>query len=190
VTDNLSNAIRLRGPVRTSLAAVAALGLLACEGASSSAEANGAGPAEPAAAAEAPKSGDARVDALLAAIASGDEPGVRKQVGDVGYMVASSGIVSTEDAFVERVLGCRTDSVERVRAVVDYRIVWACPSRDGGQAEYYNAAIATEAPFARDRTGLTILEFTAGRTNPYLGRGVAPPPPTEEDRNPEGKKGG
>ena len=165
-------------------------GLLACQAPSSTAEANGAPPAdEPAA--EAPKSGDARVDALLAAIASGDEAGVRRQVGDVGYIVASSGIVSTEDAFVERVLGCRTQNVEQVRAVVNYRVVWECPARAGGQPEYYNAAIATEAPFARDREGLTILEFTAGRTNPYLGRGVVPPPtPTPDSKNAEGKKGG
>ena len=165
--------------MRTGFAAatIASIALLACQAPSSPAAANDA-EAGAEARAEAPKAGDARVDALLAAIASGDEAGVRKQVGDVGYIVATSGIVSTEDAFVERVLGCRTESVERMRAVVNYRVVWECSARGGGQAEYYNAAIATEAPFARDREGLAILEFTAGRTNPYLGRAVAPPLPT------------
>jgi len=167
--------------VKTGFAAatIASIALLACQAPSSPAAANDSeAGAEAPASPDAPKAGNARVDSLLAAIASGDEAGVRKQVGDVGYIVAASGIVSTEDAFVERVLGCRTESVEQMRAVANYRIVWKCSPKGGGPAEYYNAAIATEAPFARDREGLTILEFTAGRTNPYLGRGVAPPPPT------------
>jgi hypothetical protein len=178
--------------VRRSVATaiLTAAGLLACQAPPSPAEANGAEPADAPAAIQAPRAGNARVDALLAAIASGDEPGVRKLVGDVGYIVATSGIVSSEDAFVGRVLGCRTESVEQMRAVVNYRVVWECPAKNGGPSDYYNAAIATEAPFARDREGLTVLEFTAGRDNPYLGRGVAPPPPSAAGKNGEAKKGG
>jgi hypothetical protein len=157
--------------------------LLACEGGPTQAAGNEAqtagneAQAAPAAvAAQAPSSGDPQVDRLLAAISGGDEATVRKLVGKVGYLVARSGIVSTEDAFVERVLGCATESVDQVRAIVRYRVIWRCPARDGGEPVYYNAALGTSAPLVQPGDGIMVLEFTAGRTNPTLRAPVALPP--------------
>jgi hypothetical protein len=124
-----------------------------------------------------PAAGEPRVDALLAALAARDEAGARRLVGDVGYIVATNGIVSSEDAFIARVLGCETADIRTVNAPVRYRVVWDCP--DGaGHRLYYNAAIATSPPFAAANGPVAILEFSAGRTNPALGRRHPPPTAT------------
>lgn len=121
-----------------------------------------------------PAAREPRVDALLAALAARDEAAARRLVGDVGYIVATGGIVSSEDAFIAHVLGCETADVRIVNAPIRYRIVWDCP--DGaGHRLYYNAAIATGPPFATANGPVAILEFSAGRINPALGRRNPPP---------------
>lgn len=137
-----------------------------------------ADPGEP----QPPLSGDARVDALLAALRNGDEAAARRLVGDVGYVVATSGIVSNEDQFIARVLRCDAEDIRTRNAPVRFSVTWNCPRRNSQGAAQYNAQIATGPPFATADGPITILEFAQGRTNPMLsGRNpppaVTPPPP-------------
>jgi hypothetical protein len=122
-----------------------------------------------------PLSGEARVDALLAALRDGDEPAAHRLVGEVGYIVATSGIVSNENQFIARVLRCDTEEIRTRRAPVRFSVTWNCPARGSRSAGRYNAQIATGPPFTTADGPLTILEFAEGRTNPMLS-GRNPPP--------------
>jgi hypothetical protein len=123
-----------------------------------------------------PLAGEARVDALLAALRDGDEAAAHRLVGEVGYIVATSGIVSSEDQFIARVLRCETEDIRTRNAPVRFSVVWNCPQRGSRRAALYNAAIATGPPFATADGPVTILEFAEGRTNSMLS-GRHPPPP-------------
>ena len=118
--------------------------------------------------------GDSKIDALLAALASGDKAAARAVTDRVGYIVSTSGIISTEDEFIDRVAGCEVASVARTGAVVNLRVDWRCRGA-GSEPAYYNAYLTTRPPVLDNGEGVTVLEFAQGRGS---SRDERPPMPT------------
>jgi hypothetical protein len=106
-----------------------------------------------------PTTGDARADALLRALASGQDGAARAAIGRV------SGSLSTKDEFIARVRHCQVETVASARASVPIHVVWRCRVPHLRSALYFNASIATRRPLA-------ILDFAEGRAPR-----VAPPVP-------------
>ena len=92
--------------------------------------------------------GNARADALLRALASGDDAAARAAIGRV------SGSVSTKDAFIARVRQCQVEAVVPARPI---HVVWRCRVPHLRSAVYFNASIATRRPLA-------IVDFAEGRS--------------------------
>jgi len=91
--------------------------------------------------------GNARADALLRALASGDDAAARAAIGRV------SGSLSTEDAFIARVRQCQVEAVVPARPI---HVVWRCRVPHLRSAVYFNASIVTGRPLA-------IVDFAEGR---------------------------
>lgn len=97
--------------------------------------------------------GNARADALLRALASGDNEAARAAIGRV------SGSVSTKDAFIARVRQCQVEAVVPARPI---HVVWRCRVPHLRSAVYFNASIATGRPLA-------IVDFAEGRARRVTG---------------------
>jgi hypothetical protein len=91
--------------------------------------------------------GNTRADALLRALAAGEDEAARAAIGRV------SGSVSTKDAFIARVRQCRVEAVVPARPI---HVVWRCRVPHLRSPLYFNASIATGRPLA-------IVDFAEGR---------------------------